>query len=88
MQKKLESKKLRKANDFLTIGERGFQILTPFYCYRNEKGENCPILVDRGWVEEFQVRNYLHQATHVGPTMINAVLYKGNTDNKYRYTVQ
>ncbi len=31
-------------------GEKGMDIITPFYTHLNEKGEECGILVNRGWV--------------------------------------
>ena len=34
----------------LRNGENGVEIVTPFYTHLNEKGEECGILVNRGWV--------------------------------------
>ena len=65
-------------------GEAGFQIITPFYCYTNENGESCPLLVDRGWIHFDIGKETRHRSSHVGPCMIRGLLFKGNSDNKYR----
>jgi cytochrome oxidase assembly protein ShyY1 len=31
-------------------GEKGVDIVTPFFTHLNEKGEECGVLVNRGWV--------------------------------------
>jgi cytochrome oxidase assembly protein ShyY1 len=31
-------------------GEKGVDIVTPFFTHLNEKGEECGLLVNRGWV--------------------------------------
>lgn len=31
-------------------GEVGMEVITPFYTHLNEKGEECGILVNRGWI--------------------------------------
>ena len=33
-------------------GEKGVQIITPLYTHLNAKGEECGILVNRGWVPD------------------------------------
>ena len=38
-------------------GEKGVQIVVPFYTHLNEKGEPCAILVNRGWVP-YDLKNY------------------------------
>ena len=76
--------RVKEGNKKDNLGERGFQIITPFYCYVNELGQNCAILVDRGWVESEEGKSFSHRATPRGPCRITGVLYKGNSDNKYR----
>jgi cytochrome oxidase assembly protein ShyY1 len=34
----------------LRNGEKGVEIITPFYTHLNELGEECGILINRGWV--------------------------------------
>lgn len=41
--KEIQVKKMYK-------GEKGVDIITPFYTHLNDKGEECGILVNRGWV--------------------------------------
>ena len=33
-------------------GEKGVEVITPFFTHLNEKGEECGVLVNRGWVPE------------------------------------
>jgi cytochrome oxidase assembly protein ShyY1 len=41
--KEIQVEKLRN-------GEKGVEIITPFYTHLNELGEECGILINRGWV--------------------------------------
>lgn len=64
-------------------GEEGYDIITPFYCYKDENGKTQPLLVNRGWIPfDFQETkvNLIH---NVGEIMIKGVVYKGDESNKY-----
>jgi cytochrome oxidase assembly protein ShyY1 len=66
------------------LGESGFQIITPFYCYRNSKGELQALLVDRGWIPfDLQYGNR-HIGTSTGMVRLIGSFYKGESSNKYR----
>jgi len=64
-------------------GEDGFEIITPFYCYLNSKGEKCALLVDRGWVHVDIADDDKHKASHSGPMILRGMLFKGDSSNKY-----
>lgn len=64
-------------------GEEGFDIVTPFYCYRDEKGEVQPVLVNRGWIPFDSKESHLYLANNVGLVTIKGLVYKGDESTKY-----
>lgn len=63
-------------------GEKGVEVITPFYTHLNEKGEECGILVNRGWVPIDLYDLKLHyQSASVGE--ITGFLYRGDPKTKY-----
>ena len=62
-------------------GEKGYEIVTPFYTHLNDKEEPCAILVSRGWLSGDLDRFRLH---YFGDdSQVTGVLYRG--DNQYKY---
>ena len=75
--KEIQVEKLRN-------GEKGVEIITPFYTHLNEKGEECGILVNRGWVpEDFKDLKYHYTNSTSGE--VTGILYRG--DRQYKYSV-
>jgi cytochrome oxidase assembly protein ShyY1 len=63
-------------------GEKGVDIVTPFYTHLDSQGKEQAIIVNRGWVP-WDLRN---QRLHYGAdTMgtISGVLYRGDVETKY-----
>lgn len=67
----------------LRNGEKGVDIITPFYTHLNEKGEECGILVNRGWVPLDFKDLRMHYTSNTSGE-ITGVLYRG--DNEYKYS--
>ncbi len=63
-------------------GEKGVEIITPFYTHLNEKGEECGILVNRGWVP-LDLHGMKMTYTGVGAGTIVGLLYRGDAKTKY-----
>jgi cytochrome oxidase assembly protein ShyY1 len=66
----------------LRNGENGVEIVTPFYTHLNEKGEECGILVNRGWVP-VDLKDLKYHYTGVTSGEITGVLYRGDNQTKY-----
>jgi cytochrome oxidase assembly protein ShyY1 len=64
--------------------EKGVEIITPFFTHLNEKGEECGILVNRGWVP-LDLKDLKYHYTGVTSGEITGVLYRG--DNKTKYSI-
>jgi cytochrome oxidase assembly protein ShyY1 len=63
-------------------GELGVEIITPFYTHINEKGEECAVLVNRGWVpHDFKDMKMHHTGITSGE--ITGLLYRGDARTKY-----
>ena len=63
-------------------GEKGQEVITPFYTHLNEKGEECGILVSRGWIPyDFKDLNYHYTSATSGT--ITGLLYRGDAKTKY-----
>jgi cytochrome oxidase assembly protein ShyY1 len=62
-------------------GEKGVQIITPFYTHIGKDGKPAAILVNRGWVPN----DYKNQRKHIvnGSGTITGVLYQGDAKTKY-----
>ncbi len=63
-------------------GEKGVDIVTPFYTHLNDKGEECGILVNRGWVP-VDLKDMKMHNTGVVSGQIEGILYRGDAKNKY-----
>ena len=63
-------------------GEKGVEVITPFYTHLNEKGEECGILVNRGWVP-LDLKDMKLHLNGVTTGTITGVLYRGDADTKY-----
>ena len=66
-------------------GERGVEIVTPFYTHLNEKGEECGILVNRGWVPLDLKDMKMHHNGVVSGEVVG-LLYRGDAKTKYSLT--
>ena len=73
--KEIQVEKLRN-------GEKGVEIITPFYTHLNEAGEECGILVNRGWVP-LDLKDLKYHYTGVTSGEITGILYRGDAKNKY-----
>lgn len=63
-------------------GEKGVEIITPFYTHLNDKGEECGILINRGWVpSDFKDLKYHYTGVKSGE--ITGLLYRGDAKTKY-----
>ncbi len=61
-------------------GERGIQIITPFYTHLDSNEKECAILVNRGWVPFDLKDQRMHSLTQ---HKVQGVLYRGDAKNKY-----
>lgn len=66
----------------LKNGEKGMEIITPFYTHLNEKGEECGILVNRGWVP-WDLKDMKMHYTGFVSGEVTGVLYRGDAKTKY-----
>ncbi len=60
-------------------------MITPFYTHLNEKGEECGILVNRGFLPD-DFKNVKMHYTGVTSGAITGVLYRGDSKTKYSST--
>lgn len=73
--------------DKMKNGEKGADIITPFFTHLNEQEQQCGILVNRGWVPEDLRHQRLHyQSVQHGE--IVGLLYRGDAPTKYSETNQ
>lgn len=63
-------------------GELGVEVITPFYTHLNNKGEECGILVNRGWIP-LDFKDLRMHYTGVSSGEITGVLYRGDAQTKY-----
>lgn len=63
-------------------GEKGVQIVAPFYTHLNEKGEPCGILVNRGWVP-LDLKDQKMHSKGYGSGEVVGLLYRGENKTKY-----
>lgn len=68
--------------DKVKNGEKGCDIVTPFYTHLNDKGEECGILINRGWVPE-DLRHLKMHYTGITSGEITGLLYRGDAKHKY-----
>lgn len=58
-------------------GEKGVEIVTPFYTHLNKNEEPCAILVNRGWMP-WDLRNFRYDKADSSVTKVQGVLYRGD----------
>jgi cytochrome oxidase assembly protein ShyY1 len=63
-------------------GEKGVDIITPFLTHVNEKGEECGILVNRGWVP-LDFKDLKMHYTSATSGEVVGLLYRGDAKTKY-----
>jgi cytochrome oxidase assembly protein ShyY1 len=63
-------------------GEKGVDVITPLYTHLNDKGEECGILVNRGWVPLDFKDLKMHYTSSVSGE-VQGVLYRGDATTKY-----
>lgn len=63
-------------------GEKGVEIITPLLTHLNEKGEECGILVNRGWVPLDFKDMKMHYTGKTSGEVIG-LLYRGDAKTKY-----
>ena len=63
-------------------GEKGVDIVTPFYTHLDTSGKEQGILVNRGWVPYDLKDQRMHYATQTMGS-ITGVLYRGDAKTKY-----
>jgi cytochrome oxidase assembly protein ShyY1 len=66
----------------LRNGEKGVEIVTPFLTHLNSKGQECGILVNRGWVP-LDLKDMKMHYTSTTAGEIEGVLYRGDAKTKY-----
>jgi cytochrome oxidase assembly protein ShyY1 len=68
----------------LRNGEDGYEVITPFYCYKDSTDVVQPVLVHRGWVHYDYKNDRKHQIGAVGRQKIKGVVYRpeGNKFSK------
>jgi cytochrome oxidase assembly protein ShyY1 len=62
--------------------EPGYHLVSPFYCYKDEQGNEKALLVDRGWIPSDYRLDRL-QLDYNRESNITGIIYKGDTFNKY-----
>ena len=62
-------------------GEKGCDVITPFYTHLNNKDEACGISVNRGWIPE-DLRTLRYDREN-DSTKVQGVLYRGDAKTKY-----
>lgn len=68
--------------DKIRDGEKGVEVITPFYTHLNEKGEECGILINRGWVP-VDLKDMKMHYTGVVSGEVVGLLYRGDAKTKY-----
>ena len=63
-------------------GEKGFDIIVPFYTHLNNKKEECGILVNQGWVPTDLVDLRRHKYGQY-TAKIEGILYRGDALSKW-----
>ena len=63
-------------------GERGVQIITPFYTHLDADGKEQAILVNRGWVP-YDYKDAKYHFNNSTSGTIQGVLYRGDSKTKY-----
>lgn len=63
-------------------GEKGVDVITPFYTHLDAQGKENAIIVNRGWVPWDLKDQRMHLASDQMGT-ISGVLYRGDNETKY-----
>lgn len=63
-------------------GEKGVEIITPFYTHLDAQGKEQAIIVNRGWVPQDLKDQRMHYGSDSMGT-ISGVLYRGDVETKY-----
>ena len=62
-------------------GEKGVEVITPFYTHVNKKDEACGILINRGWLPE-DLKKFRYDRNQ-GTVSFEGILYRGDASTKY-----
>ena len=62
-------------------GERGVEVITPFYTHLNKDEEPCAILVNRGWLP-WDLHSFRYDR-EADSSVVTGVLYRGDAKTKY-----
>ena len=65
-------------------GEKGVDLVAPFYTHLDKEGRPCGILVNRGWMP-WDLRGYRHDRL-ANMAKVSGVLYRGDAKTKYSKT--
>lgn len=62
-------------------GEKGVEVVTPFYTHLNNSEAPCGILVNRGWMP-WDLRHFRYDR-ETNSSVVRGVLYRGDAKTKY-----
>ena len=62
-------------------GEKGVEVVTPFYTHVDKKDQVCGILINRGWLPE-DLKNFRYDRNQ-GTISFQGILYRGDASTKY-----
>jgi len=62
-------------------GERGVEVVTPFYTHLDKNDQPCGILINRGWLA-WDLKNFRHDRLNE-VTSVTGILYRGDASTKY-----
>ena len=62
-------------------GEKGVDLVAPFYTHLDKEGRPCAILVNRGWMP-WDLKDFRHDRL-VNMMKVSGVLYRGDAKTKY-----
>lgn len=63
-------------------GEKGVEVITPFYTHLDEQGNPCGISVNRGWIAKDNIEGMKYRYA-ITKGDITGVLYPGDPQTKY-----
>lgn len=55
-------------------GEKGYEIVTPFYTHNDKNGKPQAIMVSRGWISD-DMKSWKLDRTYQGVSQITGILY-------------
>ena len=62
-------------------GEKGVEVVTPFYTHLNKDDKPCGILVNRGWMP-WDLKDYRYDRNN-STVKVQGILYRGDAKTKY-----